>query len=61
MERTLAGIKRLVLEVAQPGMVCHAPHCVFNTVYTFIVEPQQRRMHLCPGHPAQAAYEEVAL
>ncbi len=61
MERTLAGIQRLLLDVAQPGMVCHAPHCTFNTVYTFIVELRQRRMHLCPGHPAQTAYEEVAL
>jgi hypothetical protein len=61
MERSLAGLKQLVLEVSQPGMVCHAPHCVFHTVYAFVIEMRHHRVHLCPGHPQTTAYHVISL
>ena len=60
-ERSVAGMKRLTADIVQPGPVCHAPQCWFKTAYAFVAEVRSRRMHLCPGHPAEASYIEVSL
>ena len=59
--RTLDGVKQLILEIAQPGMVCPEEYCFFHTAYAFVVEPQSLKMHLCPGHPAMEEYVAIAL
>jgi len=61
MEHSLSGMKQLVADIAQPGPVCHEPQCWFRTAYAFVVETRSRRMHLCPGHPAESKYFEVSL
>ncbi|MDP6357561.1 MAG: C45 family autoproteolytic acyltransferase/hydrolase [Planctomycetota bacterium] len=61
MERTLEGVKQLILEISQPGLVCPEEHCFFHTAYSFIVETNSRCMHVCPGHPADNDYFKVRL
>jgi len=60
-ERPIEGMKNLIADIVQPGPVCHAPQCWFKTGYAFVAEVRSRRMHLCPGHPAEASYIEVSL
>lgn len=61
MSRTLAGVKQLFADIAQPGPICHEPHGAFRTAYTFVIELRHRTMHLCPGHPAENDYMEISL
>ena len=61
VERSVNGMKRLISDVAQPGPVCHAPQCWFKTAYGLVIEARNRKMHLCPGHPAETDYVEVSL
>jgi len=60
-ERSVEGMKNLIADIVQPGPVCHAPQCWFKTAYAFVAEVRSRRMHLCPGHPAEVSYTEVSL
>jgi len=61
LPRTLLGAKRLVLDIAQPGLVCHEPQCFFRTAYAFVAELAGRRLHLVPGHPAENPYRTLVL
>lgn len=54
--RSLDGMKQTLLDVSQPGLVCHEPSCSFRTAYTFVAEPAGGRLHVCPGHPAENEY-----
>ena len=61
MDRTVEGVKLLLTDIAQPGMVCHEPHCTFRTAYAFVVEVRNRKMHLAMGHPAENRFFEIGL
>ena len=61
MPRTVAGVKQLFTEIAQPGMVRPLEHCSFHTAYAFVLELAHRRMHLTPGHPAKHPWLEISL
>jgi hypothetical protein len=60
-EPTVAGLKTLLRDVAQPGFVVPEAHCVLRTAYAFVAEPASGRMHLCAGHPAEAEFQIVSL
>jgi len=59
--RTLDGMKRLLTEVAQPGFCDTGMGGQAKTAYSHISEVANGGMHLAPGHPEEANYEEVPL
>ena len=59
--RTVDAVKQLLTELAQPGAVCEADHCWFNTVYAWVVELKHGVMHLAPGHPANTPWKVIQL
>ena len=61
MPRTLEGVKQLLVDVAQPGMVCPAETSMWRTAYAFVIEVRNRKMHLAPGHPAEVDWMEISL
>jgi len=61
MPRTLAGVKALFTDLAQPGPVVPREHCTLHTAYAFVVELARRRLHFTPGHPARHAWETLTL
>jgi len=61
MPPTVDGMKQLIAEIANPGMVCHEPWCSFKTAYASIAELANGKMHICPGHPAEVGFETVSL
>ena len=61
VEHSVAGLKQLMTDVAQPGMCCPAEgDDVLNTAYSEVMDLAGGRMHLCPGVPGQVPYEEIS-
>ncbi len=61
MERTVDGMKGLLRDIAQPGMVCPEEPSPFRTAYAWIAEPANGRLHAAPGHPGEHEFFEVTL
>jgi hypothetical protein len=59
--RSVAGVKALIEDIAQPGLVAPEDHCLLFTAYAFVADLRARTLHVCPGNPAQARYFEVTL
>jgi hypothetical protein len=60
LERSCAGLKRLLTEIAQPGL-CIVENPAFKTAYSQVMDLRGRRMHVAPGHPGEVAWQEAAL
>ena len=60
MEHSVAGLQQLLTEIAQPGL-CRTEDPKCRTAYSEVNDLRARRMYVSPGHPADAAYEEVCL
>ena len=60
-EYSLAGLERLLTDIAQPGLCCPEETTTLRTAYSQVLDLGQRAMHLCPGHPAALPYQLVAL
>jgi len=59
IERSVAGLQRLLTDIANPGMCC--PTGGLHTAYSHVMDLSGRKMHLAAGHPAQAPWEEISL
>ena len=59
-EHSVEGLKRLMTDVAQPGMCCPAEgDDVMNTAYSEVMDLASRKMHFSPGVPGHLPYEEI--
>jgi len=61
VERSVAGMKRLLKDVAQPGPICPKGASPLETAYAFVVETHARAMHLCAGNPNEGTYRRISL
>lgn len=53
-------LKELLRDIAQPGLCVTEEVGRVRTAFSQIMEAGNCRMYLCPSHPAEAAYEEIA-
>ena len=60
MEHSLSGLKQLLADIAQPGL-CRTEDPRWLTAYSQVSDLKAGKMYVSPGHPAHAAFEEVAL
>jgi predicted choloylglycine hydrolase len=60
-KRSVAGLKSLLTDVAQPGLCDSGRGGVVKTAYSQVMELKNGRMHLTPGHPAETAWETISL
>ena len=59
VEPSVAGLKRLLTDIANPGLCC--PPNGLYTAYSHIMDLSGRKMHLAAGHPNEVAWEEISL
>ena len=61
LERSVAGVKQLLTDIAQPGLCIPEEHVTLKTAYSQVLELASGKMHVTPGHPAEASWQEVSL
>lgn len=61
MERTAGNVRKLMTEVAAPGLCISGQGLKLRTAYTTIFELAHRKMVLLDGHPSTAPMREVSL
>ncbi len=61
VDRSVSGLKQLLVEIAQPGLCIPEEHVTLKTAYSQVMELTSGRMHITPGHPAEAPWQEVSL
>lgn len=59
--RTLDGLKNLLTEIAQPGLVDTGRDGVVKTAFAQIMELRTATMHYTPGHPAEQPWKTIRL
>ena len=55
------GLKRLLNDVAQPGLCSPGGENTLATAYSQAIDLANCKMHVCPGNPGQLPYEEISL
>ena len=61
VEPSVAGVKQLLTDIAQPGICIPVEHVSLRTAYSQVMELSSGRMHITGGHPAEAEWREVSL
>ncbi len=61
VDRSVSGIKQLLTDIAQPGLCIAEDYATSKTAYSQILELATGKMHITPGHPAEAPWQVVAL
>ena len=60
MPHDISGLKRLLIDVAQPGL-CQPDTNVLRTAYSQVCDLKARAMHVSAGHPADVPFATVKL
>lgn len=61
IDHSVEGMKRLLTDIAQPGLCDTGRGGQVKTAYSQVMELASGKMHYTPDHPAESSWQEISL